>query len=354
MNGFAKIVDLGGRAIGPGHPVALAVEIGTFFNRDIGIGLDYVDRSIDSGAELLKSEILHDADICLANTGLKHEYRHAGGQTVEDYRALIERKTVPLAEYEKLIRRCTDGGVPFIASVYDFTGIDFLRDQGGAGIKIARNNIDHIPLIRHAAKSGLPLIFDAGEVTLPELDRALDTAGDAGAAQIIVNHHPGSNPAPAENHNLSMIPFYRERYGIPVGLSCHYRGEEIMYAAIGQGAALLEKGFDDDPDRDEQDIVSAAPLAELTVIIGRIKACSAAIGRAPVDSPENRDLSVRAGLVARERIAAGEAITLKNTGFAFPPAGIPAAAFDKAEGLAATHDIAPGQVIDWNDLDAEG
>lgn len=354
MTALSKTVHLGSVPVGEENDAVLVVEIGTFFNRDIGLALDYLDQAIAAGAPVFKTEILHDPDICLADSGLSHTFTHANGQSVEDYRALIERKTVPLDDYRKLLEPCRDRGVPFIASVYDFTGIDFLKDIGAAGIKIARNNINNVPLIRHAAKSDMPVVFDAGEVTVQEIEAAVSLATDAGATDIIINHHPGANPAPAAIQNLCMIEFYREKFGTPVGLSCHYRGDEMLYLAIGAGASLLEKGFDADPDRAEQDIVSAAPFSELSNILTRIKTCSEAMGTAPVAPPEGRDLSVRAGLFAKQDIASGDVLDDSNTGFAFPPLGISVDQYDAAMGKRAAQKIARGTAISWDDLDAKG
>lgn len=353
MNSEIQPVHLGEVTVGDGHDAVLAVEIGTFFNRDIGLAQEYLNRAIAAGAPVFKTEILHNADICLAGTGLTHKFTHATGQSVEDYRALIERKTVPLSDYRKLLTPCHDRGVPFIASVYDFTGIDFLADIGAAGIKIARNNINNVPLIRHAAKTGLPVIFDAGEVTVEEVNGAVTLARDEGAGGVVVLHHPGANPAPAEMHNLRMINFYRDRFAVVSGLSCHYRGTKMLYLAIAAGASLLEKGFDADPGRAEQDIISAAAFDELADILEQVKLCSSAMGTAPVEPPGNRDLSVRAGLCATRYIAPGDKLNQENTGFAFPPLGISVEEYDKAMGATAARAIGKGMPIGWDDIDAQ-
>lgn len=348
--GLAETVRFGEVPVGRHHPAVLMVEVGTFFNQDVGLALEYLDRAILAGAPVFKTEILHDADVCLPGTGLKHEYRHGQGTSVEDYRALIERKIMPLGDYERILIPCRDRGVPFVASVYDSKGIDFLKDIGAAAIKIARNNIDNVPLIRHAARCGLPLIFDAGGVYLEEVTRAVDLARSGGTREIIINHHPGANPAPASIHNLRMIEFYATNFGIPVGLACHYRGDEILYAAIGAGANLLEKGFDADPDRPEQDLISAAAFDDLAKIIAKVSACSEAIGHAPVSPSEPRDLSTRAGFYARNTIERGERFNDANLGFAFPPRGISVSEYDNLFGARAARRIEAGEVIQWSDV----
>jgi len=350
----AHVVDIAGVKVGDGHPVALVAEVGTFFNRDIGLAMSYLEQAAEAGAPLFKTEILHDPNVCLPGTGLVHEYRHARGASQEDYRALIERKCVSLADYRKLFERCHALGVPFIATVYDFTGVDFLADVGGAAVKIARDNVDNVPLIRHAARTGLPMIFDAGIVYLEEIARAVRLARDSGAGGVVVNHHPGANPAPAEVHHLRAISMYKEALGVPVGLACHYRGDEMLYVAIGAGANLLEKGVVEDPDRVEQDLVSASRLSELPALVRKVAECSAALGVAQVSAREPRDLSVRKGLVARRAISAGAKIGAEDLRFAWPPHGISVAHWDLVVGSKAVRALAAGDVIRWADISIEG
>ena len=343
-------VSFGDINVGDGHPTVVVAEIGTFYNRDMGLAREYLARAVETGAPVLKTEILHDSDICLRNTGLVHDYKHTSGRTSEDYRALIERKTVPLRDYEMLVEVIHDLGLPYLASVYDFAGVDFLARHGACAVKLSRAHVDNVPLIRKAAQSGLPIVFDAGNVYFSEIAAAVELARREGAAGVIVNHHPGSNPAPAAAHNLSRIPMYKSALGVPAGLSCHYRGDEILYAAVGIGANLLEKGVDIDPDRSEQDVVSAASFESLEEAVRKVRACWEAIGKSNWNPDEPRNLDNRYALFARREIAAGDVFTEENTGFAFPPIGISVASWDELIGRTAKRKLARGQSVFWNDV----
>ncbi|MGB0383239.1 MAG: N-acetylneuraminate synthase family protein [Ardenticatenaceae bacterium] len=345
-----KPVNIGGVLVGDGYPTVFVAEVGTFFNQDIELAKSYLRAAVEAGVPLFKTEILHDPDVCLKNTGLLHEYRHATGTQVEEYRKLIERKVVPLDGYRKLFALCHELGVPFIASVYDFVGIDFLVEVGGAGIKIPRDSVNNVPLIRYAARTGLPLIFDDGVVHFDELVRAVRLAQEEGAGGVIVNRHPGANPAPPELHNMRLMQSYKESLRIPVGLACHYRGDEILYMAVGMGVNLLEKGVVEDPDRLEQDLVSALRLSELKEVVQKVKNCWQAIGQVPVHHKEQRDLSTRKGLVAKGPIAKGEVFGPHNLRFAWPPLGISVEYWDLIIGNQAARAIDNLDPIRWSDV----
>lgn len=346
----AGVVHIGGVPVGDGHPTVLVAEVGTFFNQDLGLAESYLRAVAEAGAPLFKTEILHDPDVCLKDAGLLHQYRHAAGVRVENYRELVERKCNPLDAYRRLFQICRDLRVPFVATVYDFAGIDFLAETGGAAVKIARDNINNVPLIRHAARTGLPLIFDAGLVYLDEVARAVRLAQAEGAGGVVVNHHPGANPAPPHVHNMRVMQTYKDALGVPVGLACHYRGDEILYLAVGMGANLLEKGVVDDPDRVDQDLVSAAKLSDLKDIVRKVRHCWEAIGEAPARHKEPRDLSVRKGLVAKRNLKKGDLFGPENLAFAWPPAGVSVEYWDQIVGSRAACDLAAGQPVRWTDV----
>lgn len=343
-------VYLGKIPVGDGHPTVFVAEIGTFFNQDLALAESYIRAVAQAGAPVVKTEVLHNPDVCLKNSGLLSTFRHAGGVQTEDYRALIERKVVSLDNYRILFRLCADLKLPFIATVYDFEGVDFLAEVGAAGIKISRDNINNFMLIRRSAKSGLPLIFDAGVVYLDEVARAVRCAREAGGSGVIVNHHPGANPAPPEVHHFRVMQTYKESLGVPVGLSCHYRGEEMLYVAVGMGANLLEKGVVDDPDRVEQDLVSAASLADLPQMVRKVQNCWAAIGAAPARPKEPRDFMRRKCLVAARAVRAGETLDESNLTFCWPPVGISVENFDAVAGSVARRNLEKFQPLQWEDI----
>lgn len=346
-------VMLGDVPLGDAHPPVLMAEVGTFFNNDMDHAFRLLAAIAATGVRVFKSEILHTADIVLPDSGLLHTYAHASGKTTEDYRALVERKVVPLESYAALMAESRRLGLAFVASVYDAKGADFVAEHGGAGLKIARNNVDNVPLIRHAAGLGLPIIFDMGQVHLDEIIFAVRTAREAGAREVVVNLHPGANPAPPNAHHLAMAEPLKRLLGCPIGLSCHYRGETVLHAAVARGVSLLEKGIDFDPDRAEQDVVSALPAKDLADCLANVSACWEAIGSVTTVPPD-RDLTARSGIVVRRPVAAGETLTADALGYAWPPTGISVAHWDLVVGRRAGVAVAPDTPLTWDMIDGQG
>ncbi len=344
-----ETVYLGNVPVGDGYPPVFVAEVGSFFNRDVDLALDYLRCTVDAGAPVFKTEILHDPNTVLASANLICSYKTAHGEKAEPYREMIERKVVSLKEYERLFHAADELCIPVIATVFDFVGIEFLKDMGGCGIKISRNNINHIPLLRKAAHSGLPVILDTGELYLSEIVMAVELLQQEGAP-VIVNHHPGQNPSSAIVHNMRMIDTYKSILDVPIGLACHYRGEEMMYVAVARGANLIEKGVVDDPDRAEVDLLSAMPFTNLKSALDKIHQCWESLGDGLLKVPAERNLSTRTGMYARANMKRGDTISLDVVGFAWPPVGVSPEHWDEVEGWTLAKDILAGEPIEWGAL----
>lgn len=307
--------------VGNDNKPVFVAEVGAFFNKEINKAIDFLKKAVDAGVPVFKTEILHDENVVLKSADINVKYNHFSGSKIEDYRKFIERKVVKLSDYEKLFKEAKKQNMPIIATVFDEIGIEFLKNNGGDAIKISRNNLNNIPLLQKSADSGLPIILDTGEILLSEISKSIELLKKKDC-KIIVNHHPGHNPSKAEDHNMNLISTYKSMFGIPIGLSCHYEGYEMIYVAIACGANLIEKGVVDDPTKEEADIISAMPFEDLTNLLKKIEDCWVSLGTGVQKKFSNRDLSTRTGMFAKRNLKKGEKINQEVIGFAWPPNGI--------------------------------
>lgn len=344
-----KLVDIAGIKIGNECPVRIAAEIGTYFGQDIELAKEYVNFIKECGVEFLKTEILHDLSV-LWDTTMTHTYNTDFGPKTENYRNLLSRKLVSLKDYEKLIKYSLEYGLPVIASVYDFKGVDFIIASGGSAVKVASQNITNRPLIEYCAKSGLPFIMDTGNALFHEVATAVQWAEDSGASGIILNHRPDGSPCPAEKHNMRILVSYASAFGWPVGLSCHYDGDEMVYLSIGMGAKVIEKPIYHKRERDDQDTMFTITYDRFKEMVRKIRNCSNALGDGVRRKQILSQLDCRACLVANRDINTGETISLDNVIFAWPMKGIPASYWKEAESLVASKEIKKGVPIQWGDL----
>jgi sialic acid synthase SpsE len=350
-------MTLGGFRVGPNHPPLFFAEIGSFFNGRPEPARELIRRIIACRDEfpeqpvVLKTEILDDAEICLPGDTQETYASKAGGVKKENYRELIERKVMKTADYIPLFAMCRDAKIPFVVSVYDMRAANFAKEHGAAGLKIASSNLTHVPLIRHTAGLGLPMVIDTGRATIAEVHRAVDTARRGGCHDIIVQHSPEGHPAPAKSHNLRIMQTYMQAFGLPAGLSDHYTGVEMMYVAVALGASVLEKGIYFDPNELDQDIAHSMGIDDLTKVLRAVNDCWVALGKNERDPQLKIDwvigTSQRQCLVANRDLNVGDGITLDSVRFAFPCKGIPVEHWDLVSTWSITARVKAGQPIRW-------
>jgi sialic acid synthase SpsE len=361
MKQTTRSFNLGPYALAADSPPVFLAEIGGFFGQDMDLASAMIRRIIQVGRDvpqqpmILKTEILHDAAICIPSPTTETYAAKDGRVQRENYRALIERKVVPLAHYAGLLQLCRDEGMPFLVSVYDFAGADFAVQQGAVALKLGSPNIVHLPLLRHCASKGLPMVLDTGRATLGEVQRALDVVRQTGCENVVLEHSPDGHPALPKAHNLRILETYLQAFGLPVGLSDHHVGIEMLFMSIALGACVLEKGVHVAPDDLDIDISHAMNLDDLREVLLAVHGCWQALG-APT-----RDMSVpiegvlgtsqRQCLVARGDLSVGQPINLQTVRFAFPRLGVGVEHWDLVEGWQLRKPVKAGEPVQWNDIE---
>lgn len=338
------------------HPVAndgpplFLPDIGTFFNRDFELATRMLRQLKEAGVRVVKGEILQRVELCLNDEAIERYYS-ADGIIAERWRDLMARKVNDLDTYAQLFGLCHELGLPFVLSVYDREGADFAKSIGAAGLKIASGNLVHQPLIEHVAALRIPMLIDTGKASLEEIARAVQWARDAGADRIVIEHSPLAPPAPIEEHNLRMMATLRSAFDVPVGLSDHHFGDEMLFAAVALGVPVLEKGVCPDNAAADQDVHHALPIGKVAEVIGKCDRIHAALG-SPMrylrrEAPKHNQ---RMGLIARNDLRAGDTLSLDTVDFAWPNVGIPVEQWGVVRGWRARVSVPRGTPIRWNDV----
>ncbi len=356
---FQRVVKMGRHSVvNFGRPVILA-EIGALFNQDIDAAAKLIQRIADVQLAnphipiMLKSEFILSKDMCLDDDSIETYQSRTGERASERFHDLISRKVLSKETYATLIKLATERNLDCVVSVYDVEGIELAKKTGVDALKIAASNVNHIPLIREASASGLPVIIDTGRATLAEVDRAITTTRRSEAQAVVLQHSPDGHPAPDRNHNLNSINTLRTAFDLQVGFSCHASDDDACVSAVALGAAFIEKNLSPDPTSLEQDTAFSIGVDELETFVLRISRAYDRMGDSWRDAANQSGLiatSARMGLVAKRDLVAGELCDADSVGFAFPNKGVSVCEFDRVLGWRLSTDRKKGTPIDWQDL----
>ncbi len=214
--------------------VEIIAELGTAHGGDLGAATTLIEAAAAAGADCCKvqiifaDEILHPASgsvtLTQGTVDLYKRFRH------------LERD---LEFYNQLRRRCQQQGCSFLASIFGPRSLAVAQQLGVRRIKIASPELNHIPLLREAARGAEHLILSSGVSRLSDIERALHYAS---GVPLTLLHCVTAYPAPEEESNLRLIPHLRALLGVAVGLSDHTAHPTLVPAlATLCGAIAIEK-----------------------------------------------------------------------------------------------------------------
>lgn len=150
--------------------------------------------------------------------------------------------------HAKLFSCAKELGMIGFASVFHPDDVDFLETLDCPMYKISSFEILDLQLIRHAAKTGKPVVISTGMATLDEIWLAFDACNQGRPGPKpwecpwpTLLRCTSAYPASAEDAALVSIPDLAHRYDCNVGLSDHTLGLGVAVAAVTLGATMIEK-----------------------------------------------------------------------------------------------------------------
>lgn len=165
---------------------------------------------------------------------------NAFGDTYGQHREALE---FGRDEYVELKNYAAEIGITFFATAFDMPSADFLADLDMPAYKLASGDLKSIPLLRHVAAIGKPMIVSTGGGTMDDVRRAYDTIMPINPQLCILQCTAGYPPEFSEL-NLRVIETFRDAFpDIPIGFSSHDNGIAMPLVAYMLGARVVEKHF---------------------------------------------------------------------------------------------------------------
>ncbi len=338
--------------IAPDRPCFIIAEAGVNHNGDPALAKQLVLAAKESGADAVKFQTFQAKHLVTADAP-QAEYQAKNSGVTESQFDMLKRLELPLEAFAELNRYCQELGIMFMSTAFDEESSDFLAGLGMPIFKIPSGELTNLPLLRHIARHGKPMIVSTGMGTLDEVAEAVETIRAAGNADITVLHCVSNYPAPPESVNLRAMESMRAALGVPIGYSDHTMGIEASVIAVAAGAKVIEKHFTLDcemPGPDHKASLEPADLAEMVRSIRRVEVLLGSGLKQPSEAELAVAKIVRRSVVAQSLIPVGTTITEAMLVLRRPGTGIPPAKFHEVPGRRALVVIAEGSMIRWEDL----
>ena len=350
---------IGDRYVGDGYPCFITFEAGATHS-----GVEYAKNLVrlasQAGADAVKFQIF-DVDRLVADKHQLFKYKvlvdKDSGQTEEVEEPLYDillRRSLTKKEW-KAVKAVADGeNLAFFATVGFPDEIEFLEELGCHSIKIASSDVNHHPLIRSAARTGMCIQLDTGNATLGEIEEAVDIVLQEGNQNILIHQCPSGYPAHLESINLRIIPTLKQMFQIPVAYSDHTPGWDMDIAAVALGANLVEKTITlDRTTRSVEHIFSLEP-SEMNQFVQTIRTVETALGtsrRLMTEIEKQKRSATRRSCFYNRTLYKGDVLTEDMIDYRRPGHGIAPDEVTKLIGKTVRNECLEGQQIKWSDLE---
>jgi len=345
-------INIGNRKIGGNRPVFIIAEAGINHNGDINLAKKLIDVAKEAGTDAVKFQSFF-ADEELTIGAPKAEYQKRATKKGESYYTMIKKLEFSKNQHRVLMKYAKERNIIFLSTPSDEKSANLLQELGVPAFKIGSNDITTLPMLKHIAKFGKPMIVSTGMATLEEIKEAVEAIKSVGNKKIVLLQCTSSYPAKFEEANLNVIKTLKNTFHVPVGYSDHTLGIEAPITAAALGANIIEKHFTLDknlPGPDHKMSLEPDELKKMVISIRKVKKMLGSPVKKPLKSEMQMRRITRKSIAARVDIPKGSKITEEMLAFKRPGTGIPPKFVDMIIGKTTREKIRRDELLSWKKI----
>ncbi len=342
-------MKIANRIISPDHPPLVIAEIGINHGGSLEVAKEMARLAAAAGCEMVKHQT-HIVEDEMTDEA-KFIFPPNADVSIWDVMkrcALSKDDEIALKDYIESL------GMIFISTPFSRAAADFLNELDVPAYKIGSGEADNLPLIRHIASFGKPVIMSTGMQTIETMRASVDILEGAGVEYALLEC-TNLYPSPPEIVSLKGVTDLQNAFpNAVVGFSDHSIGPEMALASVALGACILERHYTDSRYRIGPDIICSMDPAELRLLIDRSREIHTALHNDKQRTGPEEDVYAfaRASVVADADLPADHVITEADIWARRPGSGeIPGYEFDKVVGKKLTRAVTRNTQLKWSDFE---
>jgi N-acetylneuraminate synthase len=353
-------ISIGGRRIGSAHPTYFIADIAANHDGDLDRAKALIRLAAEAGADAAKFQNFRAPEI-VSDYGFRHMQSQVSHQATwqQSVFEVYAGASIPFDWSAELGEECSDAGIHYFSSPYDFEAVDLLEGFFPA-IKIGSGDITWIEIVQRIASKGKPVLLATGASTIGDVQRAVEAIMAINSQLVLMqcNTNYTASLANFDHIHLNVLKTYALMWPeVVLGLSDHTPGHATVLGAVALGARVVEKHFTDDTRRVGPDHPFSMDPAGWREMVDRTRELERALGSPQKFVAGNEQETVviqRRCLRAARAIAAGERLTREMIAVLRPatPGAILPYEIEAALGTRALTDIPAGEALRWTMLGA--
>ncbi len=334
----------------PAQSCLIIAEVAQSHDGSLGQAHAFIDAVAKTGAGAIKFQ----THIAAAESTAAEPWRVKFSRQDATRYEYWKRMEFTEEQWHGLKQHADERGLQFLSSPFSSEAVDLLTRVGVAAWKVASGEVSNMALFESMAATGWPFLLSTGMSPLVEIDEAVRCIR-ARSLPLTVLQCTSMYPTPPEKLGLNLIPFFRERYDCPAGLSDHSGSIYAGLAAVTLGASIIEVHVTLSRDMFGPDVPVSLTMSELRQLVEGVRFIRQAVAN-PVDKDAMaQELSGMRGLftksiVLRVGLPAGTILTSEHLTVKKPGTGIPAAQLSQVIGRTLARAVQADKLLQEADL----
>lgn len=266
------------KEVGEKKPAFIIAELSCNHLQNYDLAVKSVHAMKECGVDAVKLQTVQPGAITIDSD---KDYFKIKGGTLWDDRTLFDlykEAYTPWEWHQPLKELIESLGMVFFSSPFDHQAVDFLSEMDVPAYKIASFEITDIPLIKHVASKGKPVIISTGIATHEDISDAIEACYSQGNYNVVILKCTSSYPTPWDEVNLNVITEIQKKHNVLVGLSDHTLGDIVALGAVSLGACVIEKHFILDRNMGGPDAPFSMEPAEFKLLVDRVRILEKTLG----------------------------------------------------------------------------
>lgn len=272
------------------------------------------------------------------------------GATYGEHREFLE---FGWHEYVELKTYAAELELDFFSTAFDIPSADFLEKLEMPAYKFASGDLKTIPLLKHVAGFGKPIIMSTGGASLDDIRRAYEAVMPINN-QVCIMQCTGGYPPEWNELNLMVIDSLRKEFpDIVIGFSSHDSGIAMAVAGYMLGARIIEKHFTLNRAMKGTDNAFSLEPVGMTKMVRDLRRLKVALGDGKkIMYPSEKAPIAKMGksMVATRDLPSGHTLVADDIAMKSPGGGLPPYQLENLIGCELVNAVAEDQIIHLTDL----
>ena len=218
------------------YPAPLIIaEVAQSHDGSLGFAHAFLDAAADAGAHAIKFQ----THIAAAESSRQEEWRVKFSKQDSTRFDYWKRMEFTVNQWAGLAAHAKERGILFLSSPFSVQAVEILQKIGVPIWKVASGEVFNPEVLEAIWATRKPVLYSTGLSSLEEIDNIISQTKERNI-ECGVFQCTSEYPCKPESWGLSAIPFFKNRYKVPVGLSDHSGTIFSGLAATALGADILE------------------------------------------------------------------------------------------------------------------